>query len=165
MLPGSAGGQSDMVAPAGATPRLATSGGIDDLNPIDINAGGANFHAEVATGGSDTVLVSGSAGTGTFQFDIDSGTNVTNLTLSQNPSVAHLYVHDDFLQLQLTPPASQDQPVISVQAGIEVITNSTDPAAAHLYGAVLFARVNGSGKTELCVRFHTGAVQILATEP
>lgn len=31
--------------------------------------------------------------------------------------------------------------------------------------ARLFVRDNGSGKTQLCVRFHTGAVRTLATEP
>ena len=31
--------------------------------------------------------------------------------------------------------------------------------------ARLFARDDGSGKTQLCVRFHTGAVQVIAIEP
>jgi hypothetical protein len=31
--------------------------------------------------------------------------------------------------------------------------------------ARLFIRDNGSGKTQLCVRFHSGAVQVLATQP
>jgi archaellum biogenesis ATPase FlaH len=30
---------------------------------------------------------------------------------------------------------------------------------------VLFAKDNGSGKTQLCVRFSSGAVQVIATQP
>jgi hypothetical protein len=42
---------------------------------------------------------------------------------------------------------------------------STDPAAAPADGARLFAKDNGAGKTQICVRFATGAVQVIATEP
>jgi hypothetical protein len=38
-------------------------------------------------------------------------------------------------------------------------------AAAPGNAARLFARNNGSGKTQLCVRFKSGAVQVIATEP
>ncbi len=40
-----------------------------------------------------------------------------------------------------------------------------DPAAPGADDAVLYTKDNGSGKTQLCVRFNTGAVQCLATEP
>ena len=40
----------------------------------------------------------------------------------------------------------------------------TEPAAP-AYGGLLYLKDNGSGKTQLCVRFATGAVQVLATEP
>jgi len=39
------------------------------------------------------------------------------------------------------------------------------PAAASSNKARIFLRDNGSGKTQLCVIFHTGAIQILATQP
>jgi hypothetical protein len=39
------------------------------------------------------------------------------------------------------------------------------PAAPAANAARLFIRDNGSGKTQLCVRFHTGAVRVLATQP
>lgn len=41
----------------------------------------------------------------------------------------------------------------------------SDPAAPAADRARLFTRDNGSGKTQVCVRFPTGAVQVLATEP
>jgi hypothetical protein len=41
----------------------------------------------------------------------------------------------------------------------------TDPAAPAANFARMFTRDNGSGKTQLCVRFATGAVQVISTEP
>lgn len=45
------------------------------------------------------------------------------------------------------------------------LTEMADPAAPAADKARLYARDNGSGKTQLVVRFPTGAVQVLATEP
>jgi hypothetical protein len=44
-------------------------------------------------------------------------------------------------------------------------TERSDPAAPAVNQAVVYARDNGSGKTQLCVRFNTGAIQVLATQP
>ena len=44
-------------------------------------------------------------------------------------------------------------------------TEMTAPAAGGVNTARLFARDNGAGKTQLAVRFNTGAIQVLATEP
>ena len=49
--------------------------------------------------------------------------------------------------------------------GAFTFAEQTDPAAPAANGATLYCRDNGSGKTQLCVRFPTGAVQVLATEP
>ena len=43
-------------------------------------------------------------------------------------------------------------------------TETTDPTAASNAGK-LYTKDNGSGKTQLAVRFGTGAVQVIATEP
>lgn len=40
-----------------------------------------------------------------------------------------------------------------------------DPAAPAANKARLYVKDNGAGKTQLVVRFPTGAVQVLATEP
>jgi len=42
---------------------------------------------------------------------------------------------------------------------------SVDPAAPSANGAILFTKDNGSGKTQLCVRFASGLTQVFATEP
>lgn len=49
-------------------------------------------------------------------------------------------------------------------AFIEQVEGS-DPSAPASNKSRLFTRDNGSGKTQLCVRFATGAVQVIATEP
>ena len=64
----------------------------------------------------------------------------------------------------------EDGPVASVAepAGASVdgrLELAADPPAPGVDGARLFLRDNGSGKTQLCVRFNTGAVQVLATQP
>ena len=45
------------------------------------------------------------------------------------------------------------------------MTEITAPAAPGANKARLFLKDSGSGKTQLCVRFNTGAVQVLATQP
>jgi hypothetical protein len=45
------------------------------------------------------------------------------------------------------------------------LTEISAPAAPGANRARLFARVNGLGKTQLCVRFQSGAVQVIKTEP
>ena len=41
----------------------------------------------------------------------------------------------------------------------------TTPSAPGADGGSLFVKDNGAGKSQLCVRFNTGAVQVIATEP
>jgi hypothetical protein len=48
---------------------------------------------------------------------------------------------------------------------IEIYELTGDPSAPAANRARVYSRDNGSGKTQLCVRFNTGAVQVLATEP
>ena len=50
-------------------------------------------------------------------------------------------------------------------APIEMNELATDPAAPGSDGARLYTRDNGAGKTQLCVRFASGAVQVLSTQP
>jgi hypothetical protein len=44
-------------------------------------------------------------------------------------------------------------------------TTESNPAAPSTNNARLYVRDNGAGKTQLVVRFPTGAIQIIATEP
>jgi hypothetical protein len=47
----------------------------------------------------------------------------------------------------------------------QFIEQSSDAAVPSADRARVFAKDNGAGKTQLCVRFATGAVQVIATEP
>lgn len=40
-----------------------------------------------------------------------------------------------------------------------------DPAAGDANTGRLYVRDNGAGKSQLCIRFNTGAIQVIATEP
>ncbi|HEY6382039.1 MAG TPA: hypothetical protein VIY07_09570, partial [Pseudolabrys sp.] len=50
-------------------------------------------------------------------------------------------------------------------SGYSQFTEMADPAAGAANTARFYARDNGAGKTQLVVRFNTGAVQVIATEP
>ena len=61
--------------------------------------------------------------------------------------------------------ATSDPMQVAVGARHFEINESLDPPAPAANRARLYVRDNGSGKTQLCVRFPTGAVQVLAVEP
>lgn len=49
-------------------------------------------------------------------------------------------------------------------SGAITLTERTDPAIADTDQAYLYIRDNGSGKGQLCIRYHTGAGRVLDTE-
>lgn len=49
--------------------------------------------------------------------------------------------------------------------GYITMTEITAPSAAAANGARIFVRDNGAGKTQVCVIFNTGAIQVMATQP
>lgn len=53
----------------------------------------------------------------------------------------------------------------SVGGSLSLLELAADPAAPASNDSRLYTRDNGSGKTQLCVRFASGAVQVIATEP
>ena len=54
---------------------------------------------------------------------------------------------------------------IEASTWIDLPEQASDPAAPAANNAIIFTKDNGSGKTQLVVRFATGAVQVIATEP
>lgn len=50
-------------------------------------------------------------------------------------------------------------------AALEMVELSADPAAGAANTGRLYLKDNGAGKTQLCIRFNTGAVQVIATQP
>lgn len=53
---------------------------------------------------------------------------------------------------------------VTASGGLRML-EQTDHAAPAANTGVVYVRDNGSGKSQLCVRFATGAVQVVATEP
>lgn len=74
-------------------------------------------------------------------------------------------------RIQFGSGAALDAALARVAAAIIGVTSTfefteiADPAAGATNTARLYAKDNGAGKTQLVVRFPTGAVQVLATEP
>jgi hypothetical protein len=61
----------------------------------------------------------------------------------------------------ITSPSTE----LDIGAGAIEFEEMTAPGAGAANTARLFSQDNGAGKTQLAVRFNTGAIQILATEP
>jgi hypothetical protein len=55
--------------------------------------------------------------------------------------------------------------LMGANVGLKFRETSGNPSNPPANEARLFARDNGTGKTQLCVRFPTGVVQVIATEP
>lgn len=54
---------------------------------------------------------------------------------------------------------------VELGARMVEVKEISDPGTGAADSARLFARDNGSGKTQLCVVFASGAVQVIATQP
>ena len=54
---------------------------------------------------------------------------------------------------------------LDIDAGAIEFAEMTAPAAGAVNTGRLFCRDNGSGKTQLCIIFNTGAIQVIATQP
>jgi hypothetical protein len=67
--------------------------------------------------------------------------------------------------------AAEDTLLTRAAAAVLAVTSAfqfperSDPTAPSTNNAILYAKDNGAGKTQIVVRFPTGAVQVLATEP
>jgi len=86
----------------------------------------------------------GTACQGIF-LDTESGVSTTGKLLNLRQDGAEVFVVDS--------------------GGRVKVREQADPAAPVADEAVVYARDNGAGKTQLCVRFATGAVQVIATQP
>lgn len=99
----------------------------------------------LTTGNSNTVL-GWRAGlgitTGSQNIAIGLAVDVDSPTASNQINIGNRYYHDRLR-----------------------FTERTDPSAPAANDFVMYARDNGSGKTQACIRFATGAIQVIATEP
>ncbi len=122
-------------------------------------------------GATETKTTINSHGKLTVQNDVSNNStlvlvdNATGTTSASNVLMelkGHASQSGDALQVQ----SSAGTVLGGITAtGAALFVEQSDPSAPASNRAVLYAKDNGAGKTQLVVRFATGAVQVLATEP
>jgi hypothetical protein len=132
------GSGDNNVAVGYDTLRSATSGSSNTAVGAGALFSAASGTGNVAVGANADALRT----TGNNNIAIGTNVETDSPTGSNQINIGGVYFHDRF-----------------------VFPERADPAAPPAGRAVVFARDNGSGETQLCVRFATGAVQVLATEP
>jgi hypothetical protein len=151
------------------TANITVSGGA--VTAVTLVTAGSGFQA------TDTVLTAAAAsigGTGTG-FTVAVAT-LTGAVSSDNTLVGYRAAHtqtEGSNNIAIGASVALDSLTGSNQINIGNVyfhdrllyTERADPAAPAANQAIVYARDNGSGKTQLCVLFNTGAVQVLATEP
>jgi hypothetical protein len=137
----------------------------DDGDPVIIGAGNI---ATVGTtsidnsSGNTTFAAYGSSGTGVYGYSA-SGTGV--IGYSPSKGVWGQTTSGHAIQGTATSGfAGYFAGKVYTSKFVEM-TEISAPAAPGTNKARLFARVNSSGKTQLCVRFQSGSVQVIKTEP
>jgi hypothetical protein len=132
-------------------------------------SGSSCGNASVAIG-SSTIALNGCVAVG------DSAVNVSALSTAVGYSAratingvalgynANAEDYGDAVAIGVNARATSSAQVHIGARHVEMIEQS-EPIAPATNGARLFVRDNGSGKTQLCVRFATGATQIISTEP
>ena len=134
--------------------------------------GGKELHIRSTVGARPRIYLEGAAGTSTpgieFAFDAtnnrraavigsaagSAGVQLELFTKPDSGAVAQRLIIDKDGNALWRSPNYQ-----------EMISVGLDPGAPTPGRARLFMRDNGSGKTQFCVRFASGAVHVLATEP
>lgn len=129
---------------------------------LDAQGGVFNNSAKVAvasTGGQfDKVRISGTGST--TYLEQENTTAVTGVTW-------RLRSRDDGKLDFFNATGGLARVMMTATGGTEFteISGTTDETAGPVNTGRLYTRDNGAGKTQLCVRFNTGAVQVIATEP
>lgn len=145
-------------------------------------AGNATALGYLASASGGRAIAIGQSASATLTYNIaigdtSSATNSQSLALGRNANAGAN--NGVAIGVSATVPAGWNDSVAlgsstTVTAGKQIQIGdrhigmtelSADPAAGATNSARLYARDNGSGKTQLCVRFATGAVQVIATEP
>jgi hypothetical protein len=127
--------------------------GVGKGTMLDNSAGRATFRA-VQHGAGAALLGYANSGAGVYAFS-DSGRGVDAVAFNgiavrgQSENNYGGWFH------RLLVAGHQD---------LQKVSEPAAPAAGFI-GGRLYIRDNGAGKGELCVRFPTGAVQVIATEP
>lgn len=166
----------------GGTARDLALGTDDTVRMTIAAAGGVTIDALTVTGNT-------TAGQVVYLAGVTNGASVRSTASSQMDLYAgnshgarleggYLYTRNGIGIAGGSPSTASDVTIRRIAAGIMGFLNAStggitleltelaaDPSAGASNTARLYSRDNGSGKTQLCVLFPTGAVQVLATEP
>lgn len=149
-VPGGDGAFTSHVWKSFGPPNLQSIVEIITTTKLDPTRGQAEINLGTDVGG--TIGITAIAGTTIFHFGQDGNVMTSNVD-----------VYDG--RLRLAETGSGESPFEVAPTGAVTVRETTDPDAPTTNYATYYARDNGAGKTQFCVRFATGAVQVLATQP
>lgn len=98
-------------------------------------------------------------------YDTRAGADVADFAYRVNVSAAELETFQLHNNTNVGCAALSNLAEQAMLTGYHELAEITDPAAAPANRGRLYVRDNGSGKSQLVVRFPTGAIQVVATEP
>lgn len=146
-----------------------------------VQLGGGNAIRAEATTGRAVMAVAGSGGTGVWASSPDhyavhaecpNGTGVLATSGNETAIVAsgarvgvEAFGSEAGIRASGTQRAGEFWGHIFLSGHQDMVPQVAEPPAPLGATVRLFVRDNGSGKSQLCVRFSTGAVQVLATQP
>lgn len=113
----------------------------------------------VTVGAGQVLLPDGSAASPALAFSAATGTGIARVSGQQHLTIAGV------AKAQVTSTSVAVNGELVMGANDISFTERTDPAAPAANGALLYSKDSGGGKTQLAVRFNTGAVQVPAAEP
>lgn len=129
-------------------------------------SGNATAIGQAATASGARNVVVGSAASSTLADTVVIG-DAASSTASSAVALGKSAVasHTNSLALGANTATTANDQVRLGARHIEYSELAADPVAPAVNNARVYTRDNGAGKTQLCVRFNTGAVMVIATEP
>lgn len=141
----------------GASTAVIGSGAVGSGSSVSVG------HTASATGGAGVAV--GAAATAASQ-GVSVGRNAKTSILNTAVGYgAEALVGQNSTALGINVKTTGSEQVAVGARHIELGEVAAEPGAPAANTARLFVRDNGAGKTQLCVRFATGAIQVIATEP
>jgi hypothetical protein len=167
----------DQVVLSSSDGKITAGAGavVLDVNGMHAVSGTSDVNKHKIKDGSDTIMamyaeIDGGVGaSGTLE---SRGKNADNpegalelVAITYDGSAHNAVASLSILMETFNGTMVLDASAIRVNQAYIDMTEQTTPSAPGVNRARLFVRDNGSGKTQLCVLFNSGAVQVIATEP
>lgn len=117
--------------------------------------------------GNQGVRLQALPATPTYMYATADVFRVRNIAANKTPLTVIPNTNNPVVQIDSTNGANYPARKLGTAGGFIEFADeaASDPSAPAANGARLFTKDNGSGKTQLVVRFASGATQVIATEP